>query len=231
MSKKARQVKVTPAAAEAAGRNDDLASGNEVISPNGTESGVSGEAPQPGETDEPQANGDAQAAQAASAEDSDQPDDTPAEESLGEERDRLRKEIEEQIERFQRAQAEFENIRKRLQREKADAQEYAAMGVIESLLPIVDDFQRALDSPALDPKFREGLELINKRIFEVFSRAGLKPIEARDGKFNPYLHHAVDKAPAENDEQDQKILEVYQPGYLFKDKLLRASIVKVAVKE
>ncbi len=228
MSKKARQVKITSAAAEEAGRNDDPASGNEVISPNGTESRVSGEAPQPVETDEPQANRDAQA---ASAEDSDQPDDAPAEESLGEERDRLRKEIEEQIERSQRAQAEFENIRKRLQREKADAQEYAAIGVIESLLPIVDDFQRALDSPGLDPKFREGLELINKRIFEVFSRAGLKPIEARDGKFNPYLHHAVDKAPAENDEQDQKILEVYQPGYLFKDKLLRASIVKVAVKE
>lgn len=231
MSKKARQVKVTSAAAEAAARNDDPASGIEVISPNGTESQASGEAPQPVETDESQANGDARAAEAASAEDLDQPEDRPAEESVSEERDRLKKEIEEQLERFQRAQAEFENIRKRLWREKEDAQEYAAMGVIESLLPIVDDFQRALESPALDPKFREGLELINKRIFEVFSRAGLKPIEARDGKFNPYLHHAVDKAPAENDEQDQKILEVYQPGYLFKEKLLRAAIVKVAVKE
>ena len=148
-----------------------------------------------------------------------------------EECDRLRKEIEEQLDRYQRAQAEFENIRKRLQRGKEDAHEYASMGVIELLLPIVDDFQRALDSPGLEPKFREGLELINKRIFEVFSRAGLKPVEAGDGKFNPYLHHAVDKAPAENDEQDQQILEVYQPGYLFKDRLLRASIVKVAVKE
>jgi len=184
---------------------------------------------------EPQANGDG-TAEAARAKESEQPADLPPaeltkEESLGEERDRLRKEIEEQLDRFQRAQAEFENIRKRLRREKEDAYEYASMDVIESLLPIVDDFQRALESPGLDPKFREGLDLISKRIFDVFSRAGLKPIEAGDGKFNPHLHHAVDKAPAENDEQDQQILEVYQPGYLFKDRLLRASIVKVAVKD
>ena len=229
MSKKAKQVKVASAAAEAAGPEDSPAPGREVTSSNGTESGASAEAPQPVEVAEPQADGDG--AEVVSAEDSEQTAAVTPEESLSEERDRLRKEIEEQLERFQRTQAEFENIRKRLQREKEDAREYAAMGMIESLLPIVDDFQRALDSEGLDPKFREGLELISKRIFEVFSRAGLKPIEAGDGKFNPYLHHAVDKAPAENDEEDQKILEVYQPGYLFKDRLLRASIVKVAVKE
>ena len=181
MSNKARQVKITSAAADPAGQNAEPTTGTEATSPNGTESQVSGEAPGPVEMDEPQANGDG-AAHAASAEDSDQPADAPAEESLGEERDRLRKEIEEQLDRFQRAQAEFENIRKRLRREKEDAHEYASMGVIESLLPIVDDFQRALESPGLDPKFREGLELISKRIFEVFSRAGLKPIEAGDGK-------------------------------------------------
>ena len=230
MSKKAKQVKVASAAAEAAGPVDHPpAPGPEVTSSNGTESGASAEAPQPVEVAEPQADGDG--AEVVSAEDSEQTAAVTPEESLSEERDRLRKEIEEQLERFQRTQAEFENIRKRLQREKEDAREYAAMGMIESLLPIVDDFQRALDSEGLDPKFREGLALISKRIFEVFSRAGLKPIEAGDGKFNPYLHHAVDKAPAENDEEDQKILEVYQPGYLFKDRLLRASIVKVAVKE
>ena len=229
MSKKAKNVKVASAAAEAAGPEDPPAPGREVTSSNGTESGASAEAPQPVEVAEPQADGDG--AEVVSAEDSEQTAAVTPEESLSEERDRLCKEIEEQLERFQRTQAEFENIRKRLQREKEDAREYAAMGMIESLLPIVDDFQRALDSEGLDPKFREGLALISKRIFEVFSRAGLKPIEAGDGKFNPYLHHAVDKAPAENDEEDQKILEVYQPGYLFKDRLLRASIVKVAVKE
>jgi molecular chaperone GrpE len=240
MSDKARQVKVTSAAAEPAGRNNEPASEGEAVSANGTDARESAGTPQLVEMNEPQANGDG-TAQAARAKESDQPADVPPadatpadvtkDESLGEERDRLRKEIEEQLDRFQRAQAEFENIRKRLRRGKEDAYEYASMDVIESLLPIVDDFQRALESPGLDSKFREGLELISKRIFDVFSRAGLKPIEAGDGKFNPHLHHAVDKAPAENDEQDQQILEVYQPGYLFKDRLLRASIVKVAVKD
>ena len=210
MSDKARQVKVTSAAAEPAGRNNEPASEGEAVSANGTDARESAGTPQLVEMT---------------------PADVTKDESLGEERDRLRKEIEEQLDRFQRAQAEFENIRKRLRRGKEDAYEYASMDVIESLLPIVDDFQRALESPGLDSKFREGLELISKRIFDVFSRAGLKPIEAGDGKFNPHLHHAVDKAPAENDEQDQQILEVYQPGYLFKDRLLRASIVKVAVKD
>ncbi len=92
MSKKARQVKVTLAAAEAAGQDDDPASGSEVISPNGTDSLLAEEAPQPVEIDESQANGDAQVAQAAPSEDSGQPADAPAEESLSEERDRLRKE-------------------------------------------------------------------------------------------------------------------------------------------
>lgn len=152
-------------------------------------------------------------------------------EGLLAERDRLTKQNKEQLERLQRAQAEFENTRKRLLREKEEAQQYAAMGVIESLLPIVDDFERALAAPGIDPKIQEGLALIYRRIFEVFTRAGLKPIECEDGEFNPHLHHAVDRAPAEDDEQDNKILEVYQKGYMFKDRLLRAALVKVAVKE
>ncbi len=145
-------------------------------------------------------------------------------ESLGNEKHGL-------VDRLQRAQAEFENIRKRLTREKSDARQYAAVETIESLLPIVDDFERALKTPGIDPQVQQGLEMIGRRIFDVFERAGLKQIDLGDGKFNPHLHHAVDKAPAENDEQDQTILEVYQKGYLFKDRLLRAALVKVAVKD
>ncbi len=143
----------------------------------------------------------------------------------------LRKEKDELLDRLQRAQAEFENIRKRLTREKSDARQYAAMETIESLLPIVDDFERALNTPGIDPQLHQGLEMIGKRIFEVFERAGLKQVDVTDTKFNPHLHHAVDKAPAESDEQDQTILEVYQKGYLFIDRLLRAALVKVAVKD
>ena len=136
--------------------------------------------------------------------------------------ERLRNEKHELVDRLQRAQAEFENIRKRLTREKSDARQYAAMETIESLLPIVDDFERALKTPGIDPQLHQGLEMIGKRIFDVFERAGLKQVETDEGKFNPHLHHAVDKAPAENDQQDQTILEVYQKGYLFIDRLLRA---------
>ena len=147
------------------------------------------------------------------------------------ERDRAVAEKNQQFERFQRAQAEFENFRKRLLREKEEAHEYAAMGTIESLLPILDDFERALNAPGIDTEFREGLDLIYQRMFEVFTRAGLKPVETENTKFNPYFHHALDREPAENDEQDQTILEVYQRGYHFKDRLLRPAMVKVAVKE
>jgi molecular chaperone GrpE len=147
-----------------------------------------------------------------------------------EERDRALAEKAELLDKFRRAQAEFENWRKRLMREKQDGQEYAAMSTIESLLPVVDDLERAFQTPGLDPDFKKGLELIYQRIIDVFTRAGMKPIDDT-GKFDPHLHHAVDRAPAESDEHDQTILEVYQRGYHFKDRLLRPAMVKVAVKE
>ncbi|MEZ5363479.1 MAG: nucleotide exchange factor GrpE [Bryobacterales bacterium] len=149
---------------------------------------------------------------------------------LIEERDAARKEKAELLEKFQRAQAEFENTRKRMQREREETREYAAMETIEALLPVVDDFERALSAEGIDPEFRKGLELIHNRIVEVFKRMGLTPIQ-ECGEFDPELHQAVDRAPAESDEDDQKILEVYRAGYKFKDRLLRAAMVKVAVKE
>jgi molecular chaperone GrpE len=105
------------------------------------------------------------------------------------------------------------------------------MATIESLLPVLDDFERAMKAPGVDPEYLKGLELIYRRIFDVFTRAGLKPIDHSDGRFDPYLHHAVDRGPAETDEQDQTILDVYQQGYFFKDRVLRPSLVKVAVKD
>jgi molecular chaperone GrpE len=120
-----------------------------------------------------------------------------------------------------------------MQREREESREYAAMEAIESLLPIVDDFERALGADGVenvDPDLRKGLDLIHKRILDVFERLGLKAIN-ECGEFDPELHQAVDRAPAESDEQDQQILEVYRTGYKFKDRLLRAAMVKVAVKE
>jgi molecular chaperone GrpE len=172
------------------------------------------------------AGGAADPAQAAGVE---QPGASELQTALAE-RDRALAEKNELLDKFQRAQAEFDNWRKRLMRERQETQEYAAMSTIESLLPVVDDFERALQAPGLDPEFKKGLELIYQRIIDVFTRAGMKPIDD-SGKFDPHLHHAVDRAPAESDEHDQTILEVYQRGYHFKDRLLRPAMVKVAVKD
>ena len=144
--------------------------------------------------------------------------------------EKLEAEKAELLNHFQRAQAEFENFRKRIMREKDEAREYGAMETIRSLLPVADDFQRALDAEGLDPEVRKGLDLVFKSMFDVFTRAGLKPIEDCE-VFDPNIHEAVDRGPAENDEDDQKILDVYQRGYHFKDRLLRPAMVKVAVKD
>ena len=134
------------------------------------------------------------------------------------------------LDHYQRAQAEFDNTRKRLLKEQDDIRKYAAMSTIEALLPIVDDFERALEVDGIDPELRKGLDLIHSRILDAFGRSGLEPID-ESGKFDPHLHEAVDSGPAESDEDDQKIIEVYRRGYRFRDRVLRASMVKVAVKQ
>jgi molecular chaperone GrpE len=154
----------------------------------------------------------------------------PSLEAVTAERDKALAENAELLDRLRRAQADFDNARKQILREKQEAQEYAAMETIRSLLPVVDDLERALSTPDMVPDLRKGLELIQQQMLDVFTRAGLKPVE-HEGKFNPHFHHAVDRAPAESDEQDHDILAVYQKGYIFKDRLLRPAMVRVAIKE
>lgn len=151
-------------------------------------------------------------------------------EALRKDFETAQKERDELLDKLQRAQAEFENIRRRLEKEKSDIIRYAPSDTIQALLPVVDDFERAMSTEGVPEDFKQGLELIHRRIFEVFQRAGLTPIEEHD-TFDPNLHFAVDRAPASEDQSDHQILEVYQKGYRFKDRLLRASMVKVAVKE
>jgi molecular chaperone GrpE len=156
--------------------------------------------------------------------------DVESVEALRAERDQALAERADLLDRFQRAQAEFENLRKQLFRDRDEARKYAAMETIRSLLPIADDFERALESPGLNDEVRKGLDLVRKAMFEVFTRAGLEPVET-DGTFDPHVHEAVDRKMVESDDEDQKVLEVYQRGYLFKDRLLRPAMVKVAVKD
>ena len=182
--------------------------------------------------DETAADGAAQAASVSAnggggaGEDGDAPDT----EALLAELESKREECSALQDRLLRAHAEFENIRKRLQREKDEVVRYAAFETIRSLLPVVDDFEKAIGSEHLSGEVKQGLEQIHQKMFGVFERAGLRQVDQHE-TFDPNLHEALARAPAEDEQADQQILEVWRKGYLFKDRLMRASWVKVAVKE
>jgi molecular chaperone GrpE len=144
------------------------------------------------------------------------------------ERDRLIAEKAELEERLLRARAEFDNARRRAERDRSDFVQYAAAEVVRGLLPIVDDFERAMKTETADKDYAKGVELIYGRLFEALKKQGLEPIETAGQKFDPNLHEAVMREQTE-DAEDQAILGELQRGYNFKGKLLRPAWVKVAV--
>ncbi len=151
--------------------------------------------------------------------------------SLGEifaERDRLAREKSELQDLLQRRQAEFENFRRRNERERGELAEYAAMDTVKALLPVLDDFERALKVESADKEYVRGMELISARLWEALRKLGLEPISSEVAVFNPHVHHAVEMVDTK-DHPDQTILEEYQRGYYFKGRLLRPAMVKVAV--
>ena len=145
------------------------------------------------------------------------------------ERDALAAEKADMYDRFLRRQAEFENFRKRTEREKAEFFEYAGMESARSLLPVLDDFERALKVECQDTEYVKGMELIYTRLLDGLKKLGLEPIESVGTKFDPNLHHAIDRETSAEVE-DQTILTEYQRGYNFKGKSLRPAMVKVAVQ-
>jgi molecular chaperone GrpE len=154
---------------------------------------------------------------------------TESAEQLAAERDQLAKEKRELQDLLQRRQAEFENFRRRVEREKTEVFEYAGMDTVKSLLPILDDFERALKVESADKVYVRGMELIYQRLYDVLKKLGLEPVNTNDGRFDPHVHHAVEMVETD-DHPDHTILEEYQRGYNFKGRLLRPAMVKVAVK-
>jgi molecular chaperone GrpE len=144
------------------------------------------------------------------------------------ERERLTKEKAEYQDLLQRRQAEFENYRRRSERERGELLEFAAMDTVKALLPILDDFERALKADCVDKEYSRGMELIYQRLYEALKKLGLEPIAADVPIFNPHIHHAVEMVDTK-DHPDETILEEYQRGYYFKGRLLRPAMVKVAV--
>jgi molecular chaperone GrpE len=146
------------------------------------------------------------------------------------ERERLLKEKVELQDLLQRRQAEFENFRRRSERERGELSEFAKMDVVKALLPVLDDFERALKVETADKDYARGMEMIYQRLTEGLSKLGLEPIVNDVPVFNPHIHHAVEMVDT-TDHPDQTILEEYQRGYFFKGKLLRPAMVKVAVNQ
>jgi molecular chaperone GrpE len=132
--------------------------------------------------------------------------------------------------RLLRKQAELENMRRRMQREKEEYFDQANAGLIRSLLPSFDAFERALKDrdQRVPDGFYQGMELIYSGLLQVLERAGLARIEVLGHTFNPRIHQAVETVQGEQ-WRDQDIVEELLPGFTFRQQLLRPSMVKVAL--
>ena len=146
------------------------------------------------------------------------------------ERDQLQAEVADLQDRLLRRQAEFENFRRRTERDRSDFLQYAGSELIRDIIPILDDFERALKIESADAEYAKGVELIYQRLVDTLKKIGLEPVESQPGQaFDPNLHQAVVRV--ETDEvPDNTILDELQRGYNFKGKLLRPAMVRVAVK-
>lgn len=148
--------------------------------------------------------------------------------SDGNEAARLKAERDALIDRLARLQAEFDNARKRATKEQQDYRDYAVADAVKALLPILDSFERALQSEHGDrAEFRNGVELIYKQLEDALAKLGLRAIPAKDEPFDPHLHQAIQMVDT-TEADDHQVLEELQRGYKLKDRLLRPSMVKVA---
>ena len=131
--------------------------------------------------------------------------------------------------RLLRMAAEFDNYRKRIDRERREQSEAVAESVLLDLLPIVDDLERALQAPATGDAdaYRAGVELILRGMQDVLRRRGVTPIDTTDADFDPRVHQAVSQEPSEMHRPGQIIAE-FRRGYMLGERLLRAAMVKVA---
>lgn len=143
--------------------------------------------------------------------------------------DTLQKERDDLYDRLLRKTAEFDNFRKRVDRDRKDMIEWAAAEAIGELLPIVDDFDRALAAPAPPEAqaFRVGFEMIQRQLAELMKKRGVTTVEALGEDFDPHLHQAVayEEVPGA---REGEVVGVMAKGYKIGDKLLRPALVKVA---
>jgi molecular chaperone GrpE len=153
---------------------------------------------------------------------------TPRPEGVAGGDEALRAENQQLKDRVLRTLADFENFRKRSEREKSDYVRYATGSMLKDLLPVLDNFDRALDHAEGEDEFHKGVALIYKQLFDVLQRSGLKTIDEANVAFDPNIHEAVVR---EEDDSvpSHTVTVILQKGYFLHDRLLRPALVKVAV--
>lgn len=141
----------------------------------------------------------------------------------------LRKEKEDMYDRLLRKHADFENYRKRIEKDKREFQEYALTDFMVELIVILDNFERALShsDEQSGPEYRKGIELIYRQLRDAMEKKGLRPIRTTGEAFDPNFHEAIAREER-NDLPENTILEELIKGYFFRDKLLRPAMVKVS---
>jgi molecular chaperone GrpE len=129
-----------------------------------------------------------------------------------------------------RRQADFDNYRKRIEKERTEDTKRATARLIEGLIPVIDGFEHALAAhrEAEYENYRKGFELIYKQLLDNLARLGVERIDPAGKMFDPHLHQAMDRAET-SDHEDGAILQVFQPGYIFHGRVLRPAMVRVAV--
>ena len=160
--------------------------------------------------------------------------DASGTEAPADERDARIAELEGQIEEYRnrllRSQADFDNFRRRTQREKEELAKYASMELITRLLPVLDNFERAIGAARSSGDFEslaKGVEMIHRQMLQVLEQEGLKPMETVGQPFNPEFHEAVMRV--ESDEHEEgTVVEELQRGYILKDRVIRPAMVKVS---
>jgi len=140
----------------------------------------------------------------------------------------LRQEKDALQDRLLRTAAEFDNYRKRVDRERRELSEFAAADILSELLPIVDNFERALQAaPAEADAFRKGIELIHRQVLDLLRKRGVRPLQALGAAFDPNFHQAVIHETSDTHGEGE-VIEELQRGYMLGDRLLRPAMVKVA---
>jgi len=158
---------------------------------------------------------------------------SPKNTALQEDPDQILKERDDYRDRLLRSIAEFDNYRKRIERERRELAEFVSFEILHDLLPLVDDLERALAAAPAEStaqtvaSYRTGVELIHKQLAELLRKRNVTPIEAKGADFDPHVHQAVATEPSAT-HRENEVIEELRRGYRLGERLLRPAMVKVA---